>query len=187
MSAIKERLLFLRSFLDDRDVAYLLPTFPPGIRKVCEKMDLSKRRVIIEYGPGTGVFTREFLPRLTPDSKVILIEKNPTLVAFLQEHVADPRVQTFQESAENARSVLAACGEEKADYILSGIPFSYLPREVARGIVRMTKEILTEEGAFLVYQVRPKVEEYLREAFPVIRKDFEFWNLPPLYIYEARK
>ncbi len=188
LKALKECYTVCKSWIRDKDVATLIPTLPPAIAGICEKMDLSARRVVMEYGPGTGVITRRLLKKAeSKESSFILIEKNPDLASHLHEHITDPRVRIFCESAEQAPEILRKCGETHADYILSGIPFSRLPADVAREIVQRTFEILKDDGAFVVYQFLWSARKYLEELFPRIEADFEFWNIPPLFIYEARK
>ncbi len=68
-----DTIVYLKNMFRDKQVASFTPTSIFGIKKVCDKIDFNKRNVIVEYGPGTGVFTRYLLDNLTPDSKLILI------------------------------------------------------------------------------------------------------------------
>ena len=42
-------------------------------RKMMEPVDFKQASVIVEYGPGTGSFTREILSRKSSETKLILI------------------------------------------------------------------------------------------------------------------
>ncbi len=171
-------------FLKDKNVASVTPTSSFGIRRVCRKIDFSKRNVIVEYGPGTGAFTRYLLKNMSPDSKLILIETNRHFVSILKT-IADPRLYVFNDSAENIKSILKECGEQSADYILSGIPFSLLSEEVKTQILRNTRDVLSEEGTFLVYQCLNHISKYLKQYFNYVNFEIELRNLPPLFIFVA--
>lgn len=70
-------LAYLRAVLRDIHVASITPTSSVGVKFICQEIDFGKRNVIVEYGPGMGVL----LPRVSHDSKIILIEKNPDFVS----------------------------------------------------------------------------------------------------------
>ncbi len=183
-------LLFLRGFLKrPGEVSSVIPTLKGAVRKICEKMDLSGRKVIVEYGPGTGVIVRHLLDEslLSDDSRVILIEKSPEFAIALEREIQDPRVRVFHGSAENVGEILRLCSEQRADYVISSIPLSVIPPDVRERILEETKRILAPDGSFIVYLFRPVVEQYLKEAFPFVERDFEPFNIPPLQIFTARK
>jgi phospholipid N-methyltransferase len=100
----------------------------------------------------------------------------------------------FHDSAENVKKCLTATGRTAADYVISGIPFSMLPPEVADRIVKNTLDILQPGGKFLIYQfLKPEtktskgIHQYLPSHFNAINKEVEMLNIPPLWIYEATK
>lgn len=178
------RLEYFYHFLQDKNIASVTPTSSFGIKRVCRRIDFSKRNIIVEYGPGTGVFTRFLLEQMNPESKLILIETNRHFVSLLKQ-IDDPRLYVFNDSAENIRNILKECGEEKADHVISGIPFSILDEEVKTQIMRNTRDALSEEGTFLVYQFLNHAKKYLIQYFNYVHSEFEIFNLPPLFIYEA--
>ncbi|HKX22703.1 MAG TPA: methyltransferase, partial [Rhizorhapis sp.] len=90
-------------------------------------------------------------------------------------------------SAADVRRIIAEHGFEHADYILSGLPFSTLPRGVGPAIARETEAALRPGGAFLVYQYSPKVRKFIAPHFSEIDEGFELWNIPPCQLYWAWK
>jgi len=180
-------LLFLKTFARDLDVGALWPTARGCVRRVLRNIDFSKRLVIVEYGPGTGAFTKELLANLSPDSKLLLIEKNEDFVRALREKFAhDARVHLFHDSAEHVEELLKKAGEPHADYILSGIPFSRIPEPQAEGILRATKRSLGN-GVFLVYQYLPSVRRLISPFFACITMKCLLWNVPPLFLVIAQR
>ncbi len=189
MAGIHERAAFLRCFLRNAaEVGSLVPTSPAGVRNICDRMDFSQRRVIVEYGPGTGVISEEVLKRMTPDSLLILLEINNDFVQLLRNKLQSDRVRIFRESAENIERTLLLCGENRADYIVSGIPFSRIPRQIARHIVQQTYHMLKEDGVFIAYQLLSSARRYMKERFQKVIVFQERQNFPwRLQITEARK
>jgi len=181
-----ENLFFLREYLKDKNIASVIPSSPSTVKKVCSKIDFSKKNVIVEYGPGTGVFTRHLLERMNPESKLILIETNRNFVSLLR-NIDDPRVFVFNDSAANIKKILKLCNEDNADYIISGIPFSYLNDSLKSDIIGKSKDVLSEDGKFLVYQFVNGIKKNLEQYFEFVQTDFSLFNIPPLHIFEAFK
>ncbi|MFW6013540.1 MAG: class I SAM-dependent methyltransferase [Candidatus Nanoarchaeia archaeon] len=179
-------LLYVKNFLKDKDIATIAPSSSFSVKKICKKIDFSKRNVIVEYGPGDGVFTFSILKKMTPDSRLIVIEKNENFAKYLRRK-KDPRLVVIQEDAQKVGEVLEKCGEENADYVLSGIPISFFDHKGRKELMRETYSCLKPKGKFLVYQFNRKSEKYLKRQFDRVKKDFEILNLPPLSIFEAIK
>src|SRR5262249_25646545 len=97
------------------------------IKQLLEPINWSNARVIVEYGPGVGGITAEVLERLRPDGTMIAIETNPAFVKFLKSSFQDKRLHVVEASAESVADILRQLGHSKADYIISGIPFSTIP------------------------------------------------------------
>jgi phospholipid N-methyltransferase len=184
-------LAYIKNLVTDRYIASVTPTSIYGVRRVCEKIDFAAPRVLVEFGPGTGVFTRYLLERTRPEARFVLIERNRNFAAILRSKFRNPRVTVINDSAENVVAILKGSGALPADYILSGIPFSFFPPELRRRIVSATYAALRAGGKFLAYQTFYQSPAHLRvplEArFGSIRVEYEMRNIPPLAIYEAIK
>lgn len=177
-------MIFLKECLKDRNVASIAPSSLATVKKVCDKIDFNKKSVIVEYGPGTGVFTRYLLEKMNSESKLILIETNEYFASLLRK-INDPRVFVFNDSAENIQDILSKCNEDSVDYVISGIPFSYFDEEVKNKIIKNTRNILSEKGKFLVYVCLNGIKKPLKQHFRSVKTDFELLNIPPLVIFEA--
>ena len=181
-----EWVMFLKNFIKDRNVAALVPSSSFGVRKVCSKINFDEDNVIVEYGPGSGVFTRYILKKMSPKSKLILIEANKEFTRKLKE-INDPRVLLFNDSAENVEEILNRCNEKSADYVISGIPFSFFDEALKTRIINRTHNVLSRGGKCLIYQYSYHVKKYLQQYFDEIHRDFEPFNIFPLFILEAVK
>lgn len=184
-------LSYVKNFMSDRFIASITPTSDFGVRKVCGKIDFSRCGVVVEFGPGTGVFTKYLLGRMGQDSLLITIERNPNFVSFLQNRLRDRRAVVVNDCASNILKTLAEFGKSSADYVISGIPFSFLSGGMKDRILRGSFEALRPGGKFLAYQTfyqsNNHLKAYLDRIFPWVRIEYEMLNLPPLRIYEARK
>ncbi|GAB4368116.1 MAG: rRNA adenine N-6-methyltransferase family protein [Deltaproteobacteria bacterium] len=182
---------YVKHFVKDKYIASITPTSEFGVRHVCSKIDFRNCRVLVEYGPGTGVFTRYLLSRMGPDTRILLIERNPGFVRMLTKRFTDPRVIIRNVCASTVLETLEDCGIQAADAILSGIPFSFLPYETRMEIVKKTHAALRERGKFLAYQTfyqsNLHLKEPLRTVFGSVRVEYEMLNIPPMRIYEAVK
>lgn len=186
-----DTIVYLKSMLHDKQVASFTPTSSFAIRRICETIDFNKQNVLIEYGPGTGVFTRYILDNLTPDSTLIVIERNQDFVNILERCFHDSRLIVYHESAENVKQLLCQAGVEQADYIISGIPFSFLPESLRQTIVKNSHECLRPGGMFLAYQTFFQLDKFLKDYldkyFYKVETDICLRNAPPMRIFEAIK
>ncbi|MET0240069.1 MAG: methyltransferase domain-containing protein [Sphingobium sp.] len=181
-------MLFFRQFLaSPKSVGSIIPTSQAAIDALLAPVDWSRCRTFVEYGPGTGVFTRSILARGRPDLKLIAIDPNPAFIDHLRDSFNDRRLVTVQGSAEDVEAILAAQEEDGADYILSGLPFSTLPAGVGEAIVAATERALLPGGAFLVYQYSLFVLPMLAAHFQRIDVERAWLCIPPARLMRAWK
>ncbi|MBX5462771.1 MAG: NAD-binding protein [Steroidobacteraceae bacterium] len=179
-----QRLLFARAFFrHPRMLGSVIPSSRFLIREVLDRVDWARARVIVEYGPGVGTITGEILDHMREDAMLIAIETNPEFVRYLREGLRDHRLHVVQRSAADVRAVLREHGADKASYIISGIPFSTLPRAQREHILLESRAALEPGGAFLVYQFSSRVLEDLRRVFGKVERGFELFNILPAHLF----
>ena len=180
----RQVLLFAQNFFKHpRMLGSIIPSSRFLIRDLMRQIDWKRARVVVEYGPGVGNITGEVLKRLRSDGQCVVFETNDDFVEFLRRSIPDPRLTVVHGSAADVGRVLEEMGLEKADYVISGIPFSTMPPEVGEAIVRATRESLRPGGRFLVYQFSREVLRFLRREFDEIREAFEPLNILPARLY----
>lgn len=189
MPTLSGTLSYIKNFIRDRDVAAVAPSSSFLVERVCKWIDFDEPAVIVEYGPGNGVFSEHILDHMTEESTLILVESNPDFVDTLEEMTAgDPRAVVVEGVAQNVKEILAEQGVGEVDYIVSGIPFSFLDDDVKEDLLSRTREVLADDGKFLVYQNYNHLEKPLRKHFSEVTKEREFRNIPPtMRAYEACK
>lgn len=184
-------LSYVKNLVSDKYIASVTPTSGFGVRRVCGKIDFRRCGVVVEFGPGTGVFTRHLLQNMRSRSKLVLIERNPNFCKVLQSNFRDPRAVILNDCASNLPGILDSLGKLRADYVLSGIPFSFLPLAMRDRILRNSHRALRDGGKFLAYQTfyQPNnhLKNHLGRIFRSVRVEYEMLNLPPLRVYEALK
>ena len=181
-------LSYIKNFIKDRDVAAITPSSKFLVKRVCRWIDFTEPFTLVEYGPGTGVFTEYILEHMGPDSTLLLIESNENFVEKLKEMSrGDDRVIVACDRAEKVQRIMEEHGLSEADYVLSGIPFSFLDDATRHDLIVRTREALAEDGKFLVYQNYNHMEDPLRRHFPSVKKEYELFNIPPMFAYEATK
>lgn len=187
MSGSMSAILFRRFLADPLKIAYVVPSSKALIRRVLDRMDFAKARVFVEFGAGEGCYTRELAKRLAPDAKLLTFELDPHLADHLRTQFRDdPRVLVYNQDAATFREELHKLGFREADYVVSGIPFSYLEPKKKKEILIAVHEGLTPDGQFIVYQVTPELKGHTR-MFAAHEVEYFLANLPPMFIVACHK
>jgi phospholipid N-methyltransferase len=183
-SRAQQLLLFGRNFLKHpKMLGSVIPSSRFLIEEVLEHVDWERARVVVEYGPGVGNFTGEILRRMRPDSTLIVVETNREFVRFLRRSFSDARLQVVHGSAAEVDQILTQRGKARADYIISGIPFSTMPADLRESILKSTHAALDPTGAFLVYQFSARVLPDLRRIFGHVECSFQPLNILPAQMF----
>lgn len=160
--------------------------FPSG-KKLAESMvstiDFNNCRCIVEYGPGTGVFTKEIINKKNEDTLFIAIEQNEEFYHTMEEKYGNlPGVSVILGDAQDILKYISDYKIEKVDYIVSGLPFTSLPVELTNNILIKTKKAIGEDGKFITFQYtmlkRAMFEKYfgIRDRIRVLK------NIPPAHV-----
>lgn len=179
-------LAYLKSFFKDKDVASVTPTSRFCVRTVCQPIDFSKDITVVEYGAGAGVFSHYLLDNMTANSQLHLFETNEILFNKLRQ-INDDRVSFYDQSVEYVSNLLPEEIIGEVDFIISGIPFSFLDTEVKSSILDQSYQLLRDSGEFLAYQTSGHLEDPLRRTFGNVKTQWEWRNIPPMTVYESVK
>jgi phospholipid N-methyltransferase len=168
-------------------VGSIIPSTDTLIKHMLSRVDWANTKVFVEYGPGVGTFSQHILDRLPPDATYIAIDLNADFIEYLSDTIIDGRFRPVLGSAEDVEQIVKDSGFDHADYVLSGLPFSTLPTGVGPAIAAATHRVIRPGGAFLVYQFRAKVKDFLDPHFKRIDGAMEYWNIPPCCLFWAWK
>ncbi len=184
---MRPRVLFVRHFLSSpRSVGSAIPSSRRLTQQLIAGINWEKARVIVEYGPGTGVVTRAILARMAPDARLLAFEINTDFIAYLRRECPDPRLILVAASAETIEAVLASHGLAGVDAAISSLPFSVMPGHVRQAILTATARVLRPDAPFVGYQYSRRWLGELRLAFGAVAVQFEPRNWPPAFVFSAR-
>jgi phospholipid N-methyltransferase len=186
-SRTEQLLLFGRNFFKHpKMLGSLIPSSRFLVNHLLGEVDWARARVFLEYGPGVGTFTTEILRRMRPDAVLVAMETNPDFVSYLRGRMRDERLHVVHGSAAEADAALANLELSRADYVISGIPYTTMQPSVRDQILRKTHAVLDHNGAFLVYQFTRSVLPHLRQTFGFVTQDFEPLNVMPARLFVCR-
>jgi phospholipid N-methyltransferase len=78
--------LFLKKFIAQPSInASIIPSSQALSRLMIQNIDWSTIDTVIEFGPGTGVFTKYIIKHAKPNTKVILLEFDQDYCQFLKD------------------------------------------------------------------------------------------------------
>ncbi len=148
--------------------------------------ELQGKKIIVEYGAGDGVISKEVLKKMPKDGLLLAFETNEKLFSELKK-ITDSRLLPINEDIRKIDLYLEKNKVKKVGAVFSGIPFSMMKKKDRRSIIEKTKDVLNEKGIFVVYQTSPLVLSILKNNFTEVDLGFEFKNIPPYFIMSARK
>ncbi|GAB2943974.1 rRNA adenine N-6-methyltransferase family protein [Hymenobacter coalescens] len=175
---------FLEEFLrNPAVVGSLVPSSRELTEQVVAPIDFARARCIVEYGPGTGVFTDMLLQRRRAETHIVLIEVNRRFCQLLQQRYAgQPHVHVIHGSADKTAAYLAPLGLERADYVVCGLPFSSLPRRLGWRILEHTRDLLLPEGRLILFQYSLRNRRLFERFFRLAQHEHVLLNLPPAHV-----
>ena len=154
-------LTYVREFFRDYKVGAVNETSQEGVQFICKDIDFSKDLTIVEFGPGSGIFTHYLLSKMSPKSKLIAFETNTHFADSLKK-VNDPRFSLVDRSCEFIHKEVKA---RTADVIISGIPFTFLSPKLRSTIVKRSQSCLHPEGEIILYQYSLLMKNTLKKSF----------------------
>lgn len=179
---------YLKQLIKDPLVASLVSTSSTSSKKIVQQLNLKPGQIVVEYGPGSGEIAELIRQKITPGGKLFLIERNQKLAEKLSlKFKTDNNVYIFNDSAENVGAILQTAGVLLVDRILSSIPFSFLTSAVARQIVTTSYKVLAPGGLFAIFQMTPLALGVVKPIFKKGQFSLLPFNLPPLWLWVAKK
>ncbi len=184
-----EQKLFFKNFIQQPDI---VGSITPSSKYLCFSMlktiDFESSKCIVEYGSGTGIFTKEIIRRKKKDTLFISFESNKDMFGRLKGlHAPKDNIHIINDSAENMVDYLRLQGFSEVDYIISGLPFTVLPRTVSMRILNNSLKVLSNKGNFITFQYSLHFLNTLKKMFPKVKLGVQLLNLPPAFIYYCKK
>ena len=187
--------MFLREFV--RDPWRTASVTPSGValaRQMVLPIPQRGQPVVVELGPGTGPVTLAIQQRLAGRGRHLAVELNPRMVRLLGARCPD--VEVVEGDATLMSEILADRGLERADVVVSGLPWTVFPESAPRPIVAAVAAALTDEGTFAQFTYAwgrwaPPARRQLlslRARFEEVVISRTVWrNVPPAVVLFARR
>jgi len=178
---------FLGEFIKERRVVGAIsPSSKFLMKKMVAPIDFQKADVIVELGPGNGVFTKGLLERMKQTTKLFSFELNTPFYEHINATIDDKRLTLINDTAEKIDEYLEQHGVGKVDYIVSSLPFTVIPKEIKLPILDKCVNQLKEDGMFIQFQYSLNAKKLLGSKFSKIKIDFSALNFPPAFVYKCK-
>ncbi|AKL94582.1 ribosomal RNA adenine dimethylase RsmA [Clostridium aceticum] len=184
-----EQRLFLKNFIQQPSiVGSLVPSSKYLCLSMLKHINFESCKCIVEYGAGTGIFTKQIVSKKKKDTTFISFELNKNLFDIVKTlHDPENNVYIINDSAENLINYLVKQGIGEVDFVISGLPFAVLSKEVSQKILTNTYQTLSERGKFVTFQYSLQFLNILKGVFPEVKLGIQLFNIPPAFIYQCKK
>ena len=182
-------LLFLGKFCrHGTRIASVAPSSPWLARATLKDVDWRRAEVVVELGAGTGPITRAIVEQVRPETRVIVLERDPDFARLLRERFAHlPNFDVIEGDVRDLAAILQERGIDQVDAVISGLPVPSFPRDLQLDLFRVIRTVLTPGGVFNQITELPWVYQRLyRRFFDDVRFIFEPRNFPPAGAYQCR-
>ena len=157
-------------------------------------IELPKAKTVLEYGPGTGVFTNRILECMPADARFVAIELNSKLAEiFRQRH---PDLTLVEDSVANIGAICERLKLGKVDCIVCGLPWASFPESLQTRILDQMMTVMSPHGQFVTFAylqglLLPPGRRFaalLPKYFTQVAKSRIVWlNLPPAFVYQCKR
>jgi phospholipid N-methyltransferase len=172
--------------------AAILPSSPGVAREMASAVPLEGDPVVVELGPGTGVFTAEIERRLGGRGRQLAVELSDSFAAQLRQRF--PAVEVVTDDAVRLRGILDERGLAHADVIISGLPHALFGRQLQSRFMEAFKSCLSPDGKLVAHAYvhaawsppSRHLRRLLEDGFADLRVGKVHWtNVFPVFVYIA--
>lgn len=188
-----EKLTFLKTFLlHPTQIGAIAPSSPALVKAMIDSFDWAEIESVVEYGPGTGVFTEAILKKVRRSAHFIAIEQSKEMVAATLKRC--PSAKVCRDSVTNVGKICEEQSIGQLDAIVSGLPWASFPEDLQDEIMNATTKILRPGGTFatfaywqgLALPAGRRFSRRLQDTFSYVERSKTVWNnLPPAFVYRC--
>lgn len=190
---IAEGIGFLGKFVRQPTlIGALWPSSEHLARKMVEWVRWDEVDTVVEYGPGTGSFTRQIMAAMRPGTKLIAIEFQAELACALKTQF--PEITVCQGDVVDVKALCAREGVQSAQAIVSGLPWAFFEADKQRAILAASASVLERGGQFVTFAYLQglllpggrRFRRQLRDNFSQVGTSPTEWrNVPPAFVYRC--
>ena len=184
---MKQKIKFFKEAVKNyKTSGTVIPSSQYLAKRMLKRIDFNEAKVIVELGPGDGVITKEIINNLEKDTYLVCFEINEAFYHELLKLQSD-KVIILNKSAEEISEALVMLNLPQADYIISSLPLTIIPKQISEMILENSYKALANDGRFIQYQYSLTYFKKLKEVFDIVRLEFEPFNFPPAFVYRCVK
>ena len=188
-----ENTTFLKNFLrNPGQVGAIAPSSSYLVKMMVDWFEWERIRNVVEFGPGTGVFTRAITERLHPESKFFAVEKSTEMAEVTRNRC--PEIKVYNDSVTNIAQLCEQESIDKIDAVICGLPWASFPESLQTEIMESMLAVLAPKAQFATFAywqgvVLPagiRFNRRLRNTFAKVERSPSVWlNLPPAFVYRC--
>ena len=179
---------FIKQFWKDKKmIGSMMPSSKYLAAKMLNHIPFKNTKLIIELGPGTGIFTEKIIQKLDSTTQLIVLELNKEFYKELKTKINLPNVHIKEASADKIGEIMLELGFKKADIIISSLPLANFSVKLRNSILEVVKESLNDNGSFIQFQYSLNAYKSLKKLFPIVKLNYTVLNFPPAFVYTCSK
>lgn len=175
--------LFWRRWMSDpKAVGAVMPSSPGLTRRIAREVVYREGEAVVELGPGTGTVTRALLKAGVPEERLVLVELDPEMHAYLARRF--PRAAVLCGDAAEIDEILPRQWRGRVSTVVSCLPLLAIPLATRARIADAVFRIMAPGGHLVQFTYSPFSP--LRNAVPELKSEragFAAWNFPPATIW----
>lgn len=156
-------------------------------KKMVDKVDFSTSKFIVELGAGDGVLTEHILSKMSADTSLMVFEINPKLCQVIKDRFQDDRMILIEDSAEKLPDYIKKHNLPDVDFVISALPFTSLPKELAPRVLSTCQKSLRRGGKFIQMHYSLILRKLYKQIFGNLKVDFTPMNVPPAFVFVCEK
>jgi len=162
-----------------------LPSSPMVGRAVARRVQLERPGMVLELGGGTGSLTRAMLAAGCPADRLVVVEREPSLVNILARRF--PGVRILPGDACELRSQLERQGIGQLATVVSSVPIKWFSRSNQRAVLEQSFDLLGPGGHVLQLTNAMTSPVALDIGFDGAEVERIWLNFPPIQIWCYRR
>ncbi|MEM9588257.1 MAG: methyltransferase domain-containing protein [Planctomycetota bacterium] len=191
---IRESLSFLAGFVrQPSKVGAVAASSPALVQVMVDWFEWTSAKGIVEYGPGTGVFTEAILRSMHPEARFFAIEQSEQMVRATKQRC--PNATVYHGSAVDVADYCQKQNLSQVDAIICGLPWASFSGSLQDQLMTEMLQVLRPGGQFATFAylqglLLPAGRRFagkLQQSFASVEKSEVVWrNLPPALVYRCR-
>ncbi len=179
--------LFLKKFIAQPSInASIIPSSQALARLMIQDIDWSIVDVVVEFGPGTGVFTRHIIKYAKPDAKIILLEFDQDYCQFLKDKFGD-QVIIISWDVRKLEQLIKKHNLSVPNLIISWLPYFPFTWQEWTKLLQYLKTIIDQWCIMRWFSYSPwRFHKTYQILHPTL-VDYTLSCIPPAFVYEMKK